>query len=246
MTPHPYAIHSWSGGKDGALALKAALQAGVPVRTLITAMDPNGKSSRSHAIPPALIKAQAAALGLQSEFYYTDWTNYEERFIATLTKHQRAGAKYAVFGDIDLQPHRDWEEKVCAAAGLEPILPLWHAPRLEIARAFIDQGFKAVVCCVNGDYLDATFAGREYNDDFLRDLPPNVCPCGEGGEFHTFVYDGPIFQQAVKFQRVAIAPYKTPPFLGRHTVYFYQLLDVPGLIDVAALQQRLNPHPQGA
>jgi uncharacterized protein (TIGR00290 family) len=128
-----------------------------------------------------------------------------------------------VFGDIDLQPHRDWEEKVCAVAGLRALLPLWHEDRNKLAREVLELGFRARVVCVNGRYLDETFCGRDYDESFLKDLPESVDACGENGEFHTFVYDGPIFRKPVTVRVAERTTYHAPENLGSDTYYFARL-----------------------
>jgi len=217
------ALVSWSGGKDSCLAMWRARQSGMTIRRLITAMDESGESSRSHGIPPELIQAQADALGAELRFYKTSWGNYEERFIATLRDAHATGIRHAVFGDIDLVPHREWEEKVCAKAEITPVLPLWDEPRRKLVDEFLALGFKAVVVCVNGKYLGPEFCGREFDEAFLADLPASVDACGENGEFHTFVYDGPAFVQPVNFQSTEIQTYTAPAEFGAGTYYFQKL-----------------------
>lgn len=219
---HP-ALVSWSGGKDSCLALWRARQSGMTIRRLITAMDEAGESSRSHGVPPQLIRAQADALGAEMRFYETTWKNYEEKFIATLRDARADGITHAVFGDIDLVPHREWEEKVCAQAGIVPSLPLWDEPRRKLVDEFLSLGFKAVVVCVNGSFLGEEFCGREFDETFLADLPASVDACGENGEFHTFVYDGPAFARPVAFRRTEKQRYQSPPELGGATYYFQRL-----------------------
>jgi uncharacterized protein (TIGR00290 family) len=218
------ALVSWSGGKDSCLALWRARQSGMPIRRLITAMDESGSSARSHGVPPALLTAQAEAMGLEMCFYDTSWKTYEEKFVATLRQALADGFENAVFGDIDLIPHREWEEKVCAQAGLQACLPLWDEPRDKLVREFLSLGFKAVVVCVDGRFLTEDFCGREFDDAFLSDLPAGVDACGENGEFHTFVYDGPTFARPVKFKRDQILRYQAPPELGTTTYYFQKLV----------------------
>lgn len=220
------ALVSWSGGKDSCLAFWRAKQAGADIRLLITAMDESGERSRSHGVPPELLKAQAAALGLPLEFYHTSWKTYEEKFITLLRDAHAKGIRQAIFGDIDLVPHREWEEKVCAAAGLSAELPLWLEPRRKLVDEFLAEGFKAVVVCVNGNYLDASFAGRDFDHQFLDDLPPGVDACGENGEFHTFVVDGPAFTSPVPFKRAAKETWTAPPEQGG-TVFTFQALALP-------------------
>lgn len=218
------ALISWSGGKDSCLALWRARQSGMSVRRLITAMDESGERSRSHGVPPELIRAQAEALGADLTFYYTTWKNYEEKFIEVLRQAYDDGIRHAVFGDIDLVPHREWEEKVCAKAGIAPSLPLWEEPRRKLVDEFLSLGFKAVVVCVDGKFLGKEFCGREFDAAFLADLPPDVDACGENGEFHTFVYDGPAFAHPVGFSRDAIERYQAPQEFGAGTYYFQKLV----------------------
>ena len=220
------ALVSWSGGKDSCLALWRARQSGMTIQRLVTALDESGQRARSHGVPPALLQAQADALGVPLAFYSASWQQYEEKFIAALRAacNADAGIGQAVFGDIDLQAHRDWEEKVCAEAGLQACLPLWNQPRRQLVDEFLALGFKALVVCVNGNHLSQDFCGREFDAAFLADLPPGVDACGENGEFHTFVYDGPAFSQAVPFRRERISPYQSPPELGSTIYYFQELL----------------------
>ncbi|GAC1553294.1 MAG: diphthine--ammonia ligase [Collimonas sp.] len=225
MTTHTTnALVSWSGGKDSCLALWRARQNGMQIKRLITALDESGQRARSHGVPPALLQAQADALSVPLAFYSASWQQYEEKFIAALRDAHDAGIRHAVFGDIDLQAHRDWEEKVCTQAGLQASLPLWNQPRRQLVDEFLALGFKALVVCINGNHLSQDFCGREFDAAFLADLPPGVDACGENGEFHTFVYDGPAFAHAVAFRRGRISPYRSPPELGSTIYYFQELL----------------------
>ncbi|HZX27990.1 MAG TPA: diphthine--ammonia ligase [Telluria sp.] len=211
---------SWSGGKDSCLAFWRARQAGSDIRLLVTAMDEDGTRSRSHGVPPALIRAQADALGIPLRFYETTWATYEEKFVQLLREAHANGIRGAIFGDIDLEPHREWEEKVCARAGLAPSLPLWGEPRRALVDEFLAAGFKAVVVCVNGKYLGPEWCGREFDAAFLAELPAGVDACGENGEFHTFVYDGPAFRQPVQMARGPIQKWTAPPEMGSWTYWF--------------------------
>jgi uncharacterized protein (TIGR00290 family) len=226
---------SWSGGKDSCLAMWRAQQSGMSIKRLITAMDESGASSRSHGIPPELITAQGAALGIEVGFYHTSWTTYQDEFVATLRTARNDGITHAVFGDIDLMAHREWEEKVCALAGLEACLPLWNEPRAKLVDEFLAAGFKAVVVCVNGNFLSEQFCGREFDAAFIADLPEGVDACGENGEFHTFVYDGPAFDHPVAFKRDRILHYQSPPELGTATYYFQKLVPCSEVIAALAV-----------
>ncbi|HVU01195.1 MAG TPA: diphthine--ammonia ligase [Polyangiaceae bacterium] len=204
------AFCSLSGGKDSCLALFEAREAGLDVRTVLVMLDESGDRSRSHGIPPALLELQAQALGARLVTRTASWKDYEAVFTETLRELREEGHEVGVFGDIDLLPHREWEERVCAAAGITPHLPLWLRNRTELAHRVIALGFRAIVVCVDSRFLPDSFAGREYDERFLADLPPGVDACGENGEFHTFVYDGPCFSRPVpcrvESKEVYVAP----------------------------------------
>lgn len=217
------AFLSWSGGKDSALALYRTRQQGFKVTTLLTMLDERKECSRSHAVPLHVMQAQVDALGLELIAPSASWAEYEEVFISTLRNLKTRGFSTAIFGDIDLQPHRDWEEKICNAANLALVLPLWQGARDKLAHEVLDLGFRAKVVCVNGKYLSQDFCGREYDLTFLNDLPQSVDMCGENGEFHTFVYDGPIFQNPVSVNIEEHTTYHAPESLGGDTYYFARL-----------------------
>lgn len=218
--PDGAALASWSGGKDSCLAVWRARQRGVPVRRLLTALDETGERARSHGVPPTLLQAQAQAMGMQMQFISASWRDYEARFVAALTQARADGFTHAVFGDIDLQAHRDWEEQVCARAGLAALLPLWHGERRALVDEFLQAGFRAVVVCVDGRRLDASYAGRLFDQDFVASLPSGVDACGENGEFHTFVFDGPGFSQPVAWRAAGTRSYTAPAEFGGVTYHF--------------------------
>lgn len=186
------------------LALHRALDAGHEVRALLSMFDETGERSRSHAIAPRLMQAQADALGIELVMRRAGWADYEAVFVEQLQAFARQGIATGLFGDIDLQPHRDWEEGVCARAGLRAELPLWHEPRRALVDELLALGYRARVVCVDARVLDASFCGRTFDAAFLADLPPAVDACGENGEFHTFVYDGPRFAHAVAHRLAAV------------------------------------------
>jgi uncharacterized protein (TIGR00290 family) len=194
------AFCSWSGGKDSCLALNRALQNGFDVKFLLTMFDETEDRSRSHAVPHSLIQAQADALDIELVTAKASWQNYERVFIETLNEFQKQNITHGIFGDIDLQAHRDWEEKVCASANIEAVLPLWLENRRQIVDEFLAEDYKAVVVCVNENFLDASFCGRIFDESFVNDLPESVDACGENGEFHTFVFDGVMFKNPVKYE----------------------------------------------
>ena len=218
----PLAFASWSGGKDSALALWKAREL-FDMRFLLSMMDESGDKSRSHAVPPALLRAQAEALNCEFIAPSASWQDYETQFVAAARELRERGCTHAIFGDIDLQAHRDWEEKVCAAAGVEAVLPLWHVNRRQAVEEFLTAGFRAVVVCVNEKWLDASFCGREFDHQFVADLPPDVDACGENGEFHTFVHDGPLFRQPVPHEVVKTYSYTLPESMGAARFWYAQL-----------------------
>jgi uncharacterized protein (TIGR00290 family) len=218
------ALASWSGGKDSCLALWRAQKLGISVTHLLTVLDESGLKTRSHGVSKSLIQRQGQFLGIHNEFISASWQNYEEEFIAKLIQLSDEGITQAIFGDIDLIAHRDWEEKVCTAANIVAMLPLWNENRLSLVTEFLDAGFKARVTCVDGRFLDESFVGVEFDTQFLDRLPEGVDACGENGEFHTFVYDGPNFLRPVKWKSLGKQKYISPPEYGEQT-YYFDLLD---------------------
>jgi uncharacterized protein (TIGR00290 family) len=213
------AFFSWSGGKDSMLALHRALADGWRVEALLAMFDEGGERSRSHAIPPHLMQAQARALGIPLVIGRAGWTDYEAVFTGHLQRFAAQGLTHGLFGDIDLQPHRDWEEKVCAAAGLRAELPLWQGDRRALVGELLSLGYRARVVCVDARFLGARFCGREFDAGFLADLPEGVDACGENGEFHTFVFDGPRFARPVAHELVGIHEIRqSTPAPGHHVV----------------------------
>jgi diphthine-ammonia ligase len=197
---------SWSGGKDCCLALDRACAAGLEVTTLVAFFDETGKTTRSHGIPRPVMEAQADALGLRLVTPSAAWGDYERVFTETVGTLKGEGITGLVFGDIDLQPHRDWIDRKCAHLGIDAHLPLWHVRRADLAREIVARGFKPIVVATDDRHLDASFCGRAYDADFLAALPQGVCPCGEDGEFHTFVADGPILRAPVLVSVAKVEP----------------------------------------
>jgi uncharacterized protein (TIGR00290 family) len=220
------ALASWSGGKDSCLALWRAQKLGLQITHLLTALDESGLKTRSHGVSKALINLQGKSLGMINTFISASWQNYEQEFINKLqTLNTEECITQAVFGDIDLIPHREWEEKVCTAANIESILPLWNENRLFLVNEFLNAGFKARVTCVDGHFLDDSFVGVEFDAQFITCLPKGVDACGENGEFHTFVYDGPNFSHPVMWKSLGKKAYVSPPEYGQQT-YYFDLLDI--------------------
>ncbi len=218
-----FSFVSWSGGKDSCLALWRSQQSGFKVTHLLTALEETGSRVRSHGVSVQLMRAQAATLKLDIEFLSASWKEYEYQFIEKLTFLKSLGIQSGIFGDIDLIAHREWEEKVCGAAGIAACLPLWNEDRLSLVSEFFHAGFKARVSCVDGRFLDDTFVGCEFDQSFIDRLPAGVDACGENGEFHTFVYDGPNFINPVRWVSIGKKTYVSPPEYGSQTYYFDEL-----------------------
>jgi uncharacterized protein (TIGR00290 family) len=218
------ALCSSSGGKDSLLALWHAARQNLQPTTLLTMFDETGLRSRSHGVPRALVERQALSMGLDLSAPSAGWSDYELVFTQALVALKRSGHEVAVFGDIDLEPHREWEARVCDAAGLEHCLPLWHRNRLELARESIALGFEAIVVCVDSRYLADDFCGRAFDESFIADLPPGVDACGENGEFHTFVFDGPLFAQRLDIHVAGRSEYIAPPQFGSQRYCFANLV----------------------
>ncbi|MGY3091028.1 uncharacterized protein (TIGR00290 family) [Hymenobacter sp. UYAg731] len=200
------AIFNWSGGKDSALALHKTRQSGhYKVQTLLTTISEPYQRISMHGVRTALLDRQTAALGLPCRKLLLPETPtmaaYEQLMAATMQDLKGAGATAAIFGDIFLADLRQYRENKLAELGLEAVFPLWGVPTAELIREFIGLGFKTITTCVNEKFLDQSFVGRVIDEDFLRDLPANVDPCGENGEFHTFVFDGPLFSQPIPFEK---------------------------------------------
>ena len=200
------AIFNWSGGKDSALALYHVLQGQqYDVKVLLTTVSEPHQRISMHGVRVALLEQQAASLGLACHQLplpeIPSMDAYEQLMTATLQDlQQRHGATVAIFGDIFLEDLRRYRETKLAELGWQAVFPLWGRATPALMREFLDLGFKTITTCVNEKYLDQSFAGRVIDEDFLRELPSNVDPCGENGEFHTFVFDGPLFQRPVAFE----------------------------------------------
>jgi diphthine-ammonia ligase len=192
---------SWSGGKDCALAFYKAIKSGMEITHLLNMVTENGEHSRTHGITSALLASQSEALNISLVQQKASWDTYEREFKNALSIIKEDDALRGVFGDIDMIEHRNWVERVCSESGVEPVLPLWLKEREELLSSFIHAGFKAVVVATDARYLGEEWLGREINRAFVNDLKAlnQVDLSGEKGEYHTFVYDGPIFKRPVEF-----------------------------------------------
>jgi len=227
-------LFCWSGGKDSAMALHTLLQQNqFRVVTLLTTVtegrvpgfvlaNPGSTEDRiaMHGVRRELLHRQAASLGLplHEVSIPPQCVNpiYEARMEQALRHFHDRGVRKVVFGDIFLEDLRAYREKNLARIGMTAIFPLWKHDTRELIRYFHEQHFRAIAACVDSKVLDPSFAGRELDASFFRDLPPHADPCGENGEFHTFVFDGPIFQSPI--------PIRTGDVVNRDGFVFCDLL----------------------
>lgn len=198
------AFFNWSTGKDAALALHKILNdSNYSVESLVTSVNKSFQRVSMHGVREELLNEQAKSIGIPlHKIYFPEEVSmdvYNEIMKENMQQLVLNNYKYAVFGDIFLDDLKDFREKKLAEVNLEAVFPLWKQHTKELLNEFISEGFKAITVSVNAKYLDKSFVGRQLDHSFLADLPPNVDPCGENGEFHTFVYDGPIFKQPIEF-----------------------------------------------
>ncbi len=191
-------VCSWSGGKDSCYALIQAVGLGYVPKVLLNVLNEEGKISRSHGIPSSILKAQAAAAGIPVHMVSSSWQEYEANFTGSLNHLKKEyDLNYAVFGDIDLDPHREWEEKVCRNAGLTAILPLWKQDRRSLVMQMLDTPIRCMIVSCN-ETMGEKFIGRILDQQTINELDLiGIDPCGENGEFHTLVLDCPLFSSAI-------------------------------------------------
>jgi uncharacterized protein (TIGR00290 family) len=189
---------SWSGGKDSCFALLQAIQFGYTPKVLLNVLNEEGKISRSHGIPEEILKKQAASAALPLRAISSSWQEYEQRFTSSLVSlKEEYGLTHAVFGDIDLQEHRDWEEKVCTAAGLTAVLPLWKQDRKALVFQMLEAGIETIIVSCN-ETMGRSFIGRIITPALVAELEAlGVDACGENGEYHTLVLDCPLFTERI-------------------------------------------------
>ncbi|MHC4228218.1 MAG: Dph6-related ATP pyrophosphatase [Planctomycetota bacterium] len=230
-------ILSWSGGKDSALALHELRKNGdYEVAALLTTITRDYDRVCMHGVRTALLEQQAKSLDLVLEkiFISKNASNdeYEARMREVLEKYQADGVCAVVFGDVFLEELKQYRQEKLAQIGMDGLFPLWKRDTAELACAFIDLGFKAVVTCADSNLLDSALVGSTFDEQFLSMLPAGVDPCGENGEFHSFVSDGPIFQQQI--------PHTAGEIVLRDNGFYYcDLLPV----GVAASQLQIDKGP---
>ncbi|HTY81972.1 MAG TPA: diphthine--ammonia ligase [Dehalococcoidales bacterium] len=186
---------SWSGGKDCSLAVNRALAKGLDVCYLANTITADGQHSCSHGMSAAVIRAQAQAMGIPILQQPTTDKTYREKFVAMLQSFREKGITGGVFGDIDFNAHKEWIDGVCAETGMTAHLPLWLEDQRSLMLEFIDAGFVAVVVSVKIGKLGPEILGRVIDRKFLDSLGKDITPCGEAGEYHSLVIDGPFFKK---------------------------------------------------
>ncbi|WP_143885225.1 Dph6-related ATP pyrophosphatase [Chryseobacterium binzhouense] len=199
------AIFNWSSGKDSALALYKTLQEEkFKIASLLTSINEEFQRISMHGVSVSLLEKQAESIGfplIKLELPKApSMEEYQELMSSTMSKIKSQGVTHSIFGDIFLEDLRKYRENQLQSIGMEAVFPLWKKNTTDLIHEFLDLGFKTIVTCVNETYLDKSFAGRIIDESFIKDLPENVDPCGENGEFHTFTFDGPIFKNPIDFE----------------------------------------------
>jgi uncharacterized protein (TIGR00290 family) len=201
----PKAFFNWSSGKDSALALYKIVQENkFEISCLLTSVNTHFQRISMHGVRVSLLEKQAESLGfplIKMEIPEMPTMEiYEEVMRNTLEKLKSQGNTNAIFGDIFLEDLRKYREDQLATIGCKGIFPLWKIDTQKLIAEFLSLGFKTIVVCVNEQFLSKAFVGRIIDEDFIHDLPENIDPCGENGEFHTFTFDGPIFSNPIDFE----------------------------------------------
>lgn len=216
MNIHPKAYFSWSSGKDSAIALYHLQQAGLEVSQLITTVNSHFGRVSMHGLRRELLEQQAMETGIPLSIIdmpkEPSMKDYDALMAEALGTLEKDGFTHCGFGDIFLEDLKSYREQQLVPFGIKGIFPIWQQDTKALLQEFIALGFKAIVICLKSDLLDESFLGREIDEAFIQDLPDDVDPCGENGEFHTFCYDGPIFAHPISFtigERVFRA-YKAP------------------------------------
>jgi diphthine-ammonia ligase len=196
------AIASWSGGKDSCLACFRAMKSGYKIEYLLNFISRKYNRCCFHGIEASLLNLQAEALGIPliQVPVTDDMKTYEQEFKqAVLKVKEESSISSMIFGDIYLLDHVNWVERVCNDMGVKAVEPLWNNQPQELMKEFLDLGFKAVIVSAKADVLGEEFVGKTIDPDLVEEFKRRkICPCGENGEFHTFVYDGPMFKRRIE------------------------------------------------
>ncbi|WP_130733934.1 diphthine--ammonia ligase [Flavobacterium sp. J27] len=210
------AIFNWSSGKDSALTLYKILQENeYEIETLLTSVNSQYQRISMHGVRIELLEKQAELMGLPlTKMMIPEMPTmeiYDDIMRKTLLGFKEKGIEYSIFGDIFLEDLRKYREDKLALANFKGVFPLWKKDTKALIQEFLELGFKTIIVCVNEKYLGKEFVGRVIDENFINDLPSNVDPCGENGEFHTFTFDGPIFSKSVPFELGEIVYRKYEP-----------------------------------
>jgi len=190
---------SWSGGKESALATYKAISQGHKVLYLLNFVSEDGQRARSHGTKASVLALQAEAIGIPLIQVRTSWENYEENFKKVVGELQDKGIEGGVFGDMDLEEHRAWVDRVCSEVGIKAFLPLWGIKAEELIEELLKLKFKAIIVATR---LDENFLGKVLDKALVGQIGKlGSHPCGENGEYHTFVTEGPIFRKTLKVTR---------------------------------------------
>lgn len=210
------AFMSWSGGKDSALALYHSVQQNLNVQAVLTSVNHSYERVSMHGVRRSLLQEQAESLQLP---LYTlelseqpDMNEYEQAINECYGSLKKEGFNQAIFGDIFLEDLKTYRETQLNKQQMQSVFPIWKRDTKELISEFISLGFKAIIVCINSQFLDKSFCGRLIDEEFVNDLPGNVDPCGENGEYHSFVFDGPIFKSQIQFVKgeTVYKEYRTP------------------------------------
>lgn len=197
------AVFNWSGGKDSSYCLHKVLQEGkYDIKYLLTSVNESFQRISMHGVRVELLEQQAENIGIPLIKLLLpenpDMEMYNQKMSEVMQNIKSEDIEVSIFGDIFLEDLRTYRENKLKEVGMKAEFPIWKMPTKKLATDFIDKGFKTITVCINDGYLNENFVGREFDYQFLKDLPDNVDPCGENGEFHTFVYDGPIYKKPIK------------------------------------------------
>ena len=197
---------SWSGGKDSCWACWKAMSQGLKVSHLLNFVNKDSTRAMSHGLDHRLIGLQAQAMGLPILQQHVTWETYETGFKTALEELKLKGITGLVTGDIHLQEHKDWIDRVCGEVGMNAVLPLWQMDTFQLLTDFIEAGFRAIVVSVKAEFFGKEWLGKQVDSKLAAELHQlaerlNIDPCGEAGEFHTFVYDGPSFNKSIEISK---------------------------------------------
>ncbi|MBB6453255.1 uncharacterized protein (TIGR00290 family) [Salirhabdus euzebyi] len=222
-------VVSFSGGKDSTLALHRLVQSGEwDINSLLTTITEDFKRTSIHGVRETLLDKQAEVLGIPLRKVYIPKVcsneKYEKIMSAVIEEMVENGVTHMMFGDIHLQDVKKYRENMMGKTPIKPVFPIWGEESHQLIEEFLTSGFQTVVTCLDSQQLDHSFVGRVINRTFLEELPKSVDPCGENGEFHTFVFNGPLFQKPIQFTVSKEKTITKDVFTNENRFYFVDLL----------------------